>query len=201
MKYFNYQYADSFGKVWGLFSELSSISRVGEDARNSRWDYSHTTEIVNSAMNGNLPSDCTEFDLKAYEIACAKNDEIELSETRKKYLTIVDNINSKEETTVGYGQISLNDKRLKFVEEAFAELDNNDEFEKCLCELYNIRKTYIVERGIDPVEMLANSLKGIPEAVSSMSELFSSDTTLREIVEVLCENSSNDLQIRLEGAF
>lgn len=201
MKYFNYQYADSLGRVWGLFSELSSISRVGEEARNSRWDYSHTTEIVNSAMNGNLPRNHEDFDLKAYEIACAKHDEVELSDSRKKFLTIVDNINSKEETTVGYGQISLNDKRLKFVEDAFAELDNNDEFEKCLCELYNIRKSYIVDKGVDPVEMLANSLKGIPEAVSSMSNLFLEDLALRRIVEVLCENGSNTLQVRLEGAF
>lgn len=198
MKYFSYQYSESMGRVWSLFSDLSSLSRIDSKDTNRRWDYSHTSEIINSAMNGNLYHE--DFDLKAYEIACAKTDEIELSNMRKKYLTIVDNVNS-EDVTVGYGEISSNDKRLRTVEDAFAMLDDNDEFEKCLCELYNIRKDYIVEKGVDPVEMLSNSLKGIPEAVSSMSELFLEDMKLRRIVEVLCENGANTLQIRLEGAF
>lgn len=200
MKYFNYQYADSLGEVWSLFSGLSALSQEGT-ANKNRWDYSHTTEIISSAMNGNLPKNPEEFDLKAYEIACAKNDEVELSKMRKKYLTIVDTVNGNDEATVGYGEISSNDKRLRVVEDAFALFDDNDEFERCLSELFNIRKGYIVEKGIDPVEMLANSLKGIPEAISSLSELFSKDSSLKSLVEVLCENGVNTLQVRLDGAF
>lgn len=188
------------GKVWSLFSDLSNISRVALRDSSRRWDYSHTTEIISSAMNGNLPKNYEEFDLKAYEIACAKTDEIELSNKRKKYLTIIDNVNS-DDATVGYGEISSNDRRLRVIEDEFKAIEDNDEFEECLRKLYNIRDDYMKEKGIDPVEMLLNSLKGIPEAVSSITDLFYEDETFKRIVEVLCENGGNTLQVRLEGAF
>lgn len=200
MKYFNYQCANSLGSVWSLFSELSTLSQGECRHTDSRWDYSHTTEIISSALNGNLnPYD---FDLKAYEIACCKTDDIEASKMRKKYLTIVDNVNGNDDSaTVGYGEISSNDKRLKTVEDAFELFDSDEDFESYLRELYNIRKDYIVDKGVDLVEMLSNSLKGIPEAMESISELCSEDSVLKTLVGGLCEKGDRNLQVRLEGAF
>jgi len=201
MKYFEYQHSGSFGEIWSLFSDLSNLSKNWKEDKDRRWDYSHTTEIISSAMNGNLTSKDEGFDLKAYEIKCSQTDEIELSGQRKKFLTIVDTVNGSDEDVVGYGEISMNDSRLRSMEDAFEMLDNNDEFEKCLSELYSIRKNYIVAKGIDPVEMLLNSLKGVPEAVSSIQNLVQEDFSLREIVQSLCENGGNSLHVRLEGAF
>lgn len=205
MKYFKYQYSDSLGEVWGLFSELANLSEEEILNKNKRYDYSHTTEIINSAMNSKIESregfNLDDFNLKAYEIKCHQNDEIKLNEMRKKHLTIVDTINGSDEDTVGYGEISSNDTRLRSVEDAFELLEDNDEFERCLCELYSIRKDYIVEKGVDPVEMLINSLKGVPEAVNSIVSLVVEDSSLKKIIEVLCESGNNSLQGRLEGAF
>lgn len=204
MKYFEYQYSGSFGEVWNLFSDLASLSKDFKESNKSKernWDFSHTSEIVNSAMNGNLSNKDGEFDLRAYEIKCAQTDEIELSGQRKKFLTVVDTVNGSDEDSVGYGEISINDSRLRDVEDAFELLDNSDEFEKCLKDLYNIRTGYIVDKGIDPVEMLLNSLKGVPEAVISIQTLVQEDLSLRGIVQALCENGNNSLQVRLEGAF
>lgn len=205
MKYFKYQYSSSLGEVWGLFSELANLSEEEILNKNKRYDYSHTTEIINSAMNSKMESregfNIEEFNLKAYEIKCHQNDEIKLNEMRKKHLTIVDTINGSDEDTVGYGEISSNDTRLRSVEDAFELLEDNDEFERCLCELYSIRKDYIVEKGVDPVEMLINSLKGVPEAVNSIVSLVVEDSSLKKIIEVLCESGNNSLQGRLEGAF
>lgn len=200
MKYFKYQYQGSMGEVWGLFSQLATVSNE-ELCRDRRCNFSHTSEIVSSAMNGNLPKDVEEFDLRAYEIKCSSVDEIEMSKLRKKYLTIIDTVNGDEEDPVGYGEISSNDMRLRSIENAFAFLEDNDEFERCLLELYNLRSDYIVDKGVDPVELLKSSLKGIPEAVKSMSEIVSADKVLGSIVETLCENSTYTLQARLEGAF
>lgn len=199
MKYFKHQYSDSLGEVWGLFSGLAELSKEEKIGKDRRCSYGHTTEIMSSAMNGNLHPET--FDLKAYEIACSKTDQIEIDSLRNKFLAIVDTVNGSEEDTVGYGKISSNDNRLKSIEDAFEILENNDEFERCLAELFNIRKGYIVEKGVDPVEMLVNSLKGIPEAVSSISELTKEDSVFKRIIETLCENGSNILQGRLEGAF
>ena len=199
MNYFKYQYQDSLGEIWGLFSGLANLSRGEVLNKNKRWDYSHTSEIISSAMNGNLPKNHEDFDLRSYEIACARTDEIELSKSKKKYLTIVDKINGSDDA-VGYGEISSNDSRLKVVNDALELFEDNEEFECCLSQLYNLREDYIIERGVDPAVMLYNSLKGIPEAVSSIVELVSEDLVLKHIIEVLCETGKDCLQSRLEFA-
>lgn len=205
MKYFKHQYSESFGEIWGLFSDLASLSKEEILNKSGRSEFSHTVEIINSAMNKKLDNregfDLGTFDLRAYEAECRKKDDIKLNDSRKKFLTIVDTVNGSDTDVVGYGEISMNDNRLKSIEDAFALFDENDEFERCLSELYNIRKDYIVTKGVDPVEMLINSLKGIPEAVSLMAELVLEDLSLKQIVEGLCSNSKNTLQLRLEGAF
>lgn len=208
MKYFKHQYSESLGEIWSLFSDLASLSKEEEViSKGSRGEFGHTVEIINSAMNKKLDNregfNLETFDLRAYEAECRKKDEIKLNDLRKKYLTIVDTVNGNDDTnTVGYGEISMNDTRLKSMEDAYAVLEDNDEFETYLAKLYTLRKEYIVGKGIDPVEMLVNSLKGIPEAVSLMTELISVDLPLKQIIEGLCSNSSNNnLQARLEGAF
>lgn len=208
MKYFKHQYSESLGEIWSLFSDLASLSKEEEVvSKGSRGEFGHTVEIINSAMNKKLDNregfNLETFDLRAYEAECRKKDEIKLNDLRKKYLTIVDTVNGNDDTnTVGYGEISMNDTRLKSMEDAYAVLEGNDEFETYLAKLYTLRKEYIVGKGIDPVEMLINSLKGIPEAVSLMTELISVDLPLKQIIEGLCSNSSNNnLQARLEGAF
>ena len=187
---------------------MASLSKEEEVvSKGSRGEFGHTVEIINSAMNKKLDNregfNLETFDLRAYEAECRKKDEIKLNDLRKKYLTIVDTVNGNDDTnTVGYGEISMNDTRLKSMEDAYAVLEDNDEFETYLAKLYTLRKEYIVGKGIDPVEMLINSLKGIPEAVSLMTELISVDLPLKQIIEGLCSNSSNNnLQARLEGAF
>lgn len=202
MNYFRYQETGSLGGVWQLFSGLADLSKEWTTKKRNEgatWDYGHSLEIISSALNGNLVDE--EFNLKAYEIACANTDSIELGKRRARYLTIVDTVNGDEDSPVGYGEISSNDSRLRSIEDAFDLLNDNDEFESYLKELYNIRRSYIVDKGIDPVEMLLNSLKGLPEAVSGISVLVRDDTLLKDIVFALCENSSNSLQVRLEAAF
>lgn len=207
MKYFKHQYSESLGEIWSLFSDLASLSKEEEViSKGSRGEFGHTVEIINSAMNKKLDNregfNLETFDLRAYEAECRKKDEIKLNDLRKKYLTIVDTVNGNDDAnSVGYGEISMNDTRLKSMEDAYAVLEDNDEFETYLAKLYTLRKEYIVGKGIDPVEMLINSLKGIPEAVSLMAELISEDLPLKQIIEGLCSNSNNNLQARLEGAF
>lgn len=205
MNYFKHQYSESFGEIWELFSDLASLSKEEVLNKNNRSEFGHTVEIINSAMNKKLDNregfNLETFDLRAYEAECRKKDDIKLNDSRKKFLTIVDTVNGNDENLVGYGEISMNDNRLKSIEDAFALFDEDDEFERCLSELYNIRKDYIITRGVDPVEMLINSLKGIPEAVSLMTDMVVEDLSLKNIVEGLCSNSRNSLQLRLEGAF
>lgn len=193
MKYFKYQYQDSMGDIWGLFSGLSeSVESI-----NNRGLYGHTIEIINSAMNGNLSSNSEdEFDLKAYEMRCKKTDDIELDKTREKYLSIVDTVNGDDNDSVGYGEISSN--KLSSLEDAFGEFEKRDEFDTTLLKLFNMRSTYLINEGVDIIDTLINSLDGIPEAVDEMQELIINDSFLRDIVSILCENGNNILRSALE---
>lgn len=205
MKYFDHQYSESFGRVWELFHELSSLSRGEVSVHNEVGKYTHTNEIINAAMNKIQQNqegfNIYNFDLSAYLYECKRKDDIKQNENRKKYLTIVDTVNGSDENTVGYGEISVNDSRLKSIDDAFALLEDDDEFEHYLSVLYSIRNEYIISKGVDLVEMLSNSLKGIPEALSLLTELINEDLNLKEIVGNLCLTSKNTLLSRLETSF
>lgn len=191
------------GAVWGLFAGLSgeqeSLIALKSNDKMTKCDYSHTLEIMNSAMNGNISSYSDDFDLKAYEIRCTMTDEIELGTSRKKFLTIVDTVNTDEADSVGYGEISSN--KLRTLEDAFEDLENKDEFDKNLQDLYALRRDYMVSEGIDIVQMLYNSLDGIPEAVAEVRVLTEKDEKLKSIVGALCENSRDMLQGKLKRTF
>lgn len=203
MRYFEKQCSD-MSSVWGLFAVLGSSSYREEILRKDRrCDYSHVPEIINSAINGNIYGSPEEFNLRAYEIACMATDDIKEGKRRSKMLSIKDDVNADDsvESSIGYGEISINDRRLESIEEAFAIIENNEVFEECLKDLLNLRSEYIVEKGYDVVELVSSSLKGIPEAIKSVGELASEDNKLKDILSVLCSNSSgNLLRVRLEGA-
>lgn len=198
MKYFNYQYKGSMGKVWELFKDLGEVPEEEIVAQSSKdkCEYGHTLEIIRSAMNGNMGVAEYEngFDLKAYEYKCQKNDEITYGKLRDKFLSIVDKV-GEDDDRVNYGEVSSN--TLRSFEESFDLLEKNVAFERCLADLYNIRTKYIVEKGIDPVETVLNSLRGVPEAVNEIKNLIFSDSVLRDIVISLCEGSSGFLEERL----
>lgn len=202
MFYFERQ-CSNMGSVWGLFSGLGEESYREEILmEDRRCDYSHIPDIVHSAMNGNILSS-GEFNLRAYEIACLITDEIESGKRRSKILTIKDDINSDDatESKVGYGEISINDRRLELIDEAFDIIENNEVFEEYMKDLLNLRKDYIVEGGLDILELIKSSLRGIPDAVKEISKITSDDDVLRDIISSLCLNSDDSLQARLEGAF
>lgn len=196
MNYFNYQPNVPMGRVWGLFTKLGELSEeecLGKTAYNC--DYAHTLEIVNAALSGTIPTseeDLRTFDLLAYEIQCRTNDKISQAHQVDKCLFIVDSneTSEKEETRVGYGDISS--RKLKTVEEAFESIENIDSFEANINQLLNIRKDYMTSEGIDLLSIIINSLKGIPEATSKLSELVKVNVNLRDLIMSLCEDGQEN---------
>lgn len=196
MEYFKYQYSGSMGKVWNLFTDLNEVS-VEEKLGNSRKNisYSHTLEIVKSAMGGNALSK-DDFCLKAYEYKCNENDGFARIKDCEKYLNIVDTSGDSDDSCrTGFGDIA--ETKLRSIEDAFDDFESMVDFEKSLNVLYSIQKDYIVEKGIDVVEMLLSSLKGIPTAVNDMASLVLEDPFLRDILESLCGRSEGMLEQRL----
>lgn len=195
MNYFKYQFQGSMGPIWSLFQGLEGAAEETAQTLDSmsRCEYGHSVEIVQSAMRGNLVGG-EDFNLKNYEYACQKRDKISLSSTRDKILSIVEK-EDEDDGTVGYGEYSAN--KLQSIEETYSELESNEAFERYLSELFEIRSIYIVEKGIDPMELLRSTLLGIPEAAREMSKI--TDKRLKEIIVNLCEMSEDGyLQKRLD---
>lgn len=202
MRYFDYQYQGTLGRVWSLFSGLQGISEE-EKLGKSKYScaYTHTLDIVNAALNGSLSTSnesLETFNLQAYEYKCEENDKINKIKQVEKVLYIVDNVGDDEDT-VGFGDIS--ERKLKSREDAFELLECDASFEANLAKLYNIRRDYIKERGIDLVSILEASLKGIPDAVTEIAALVSENSKLKELIVSLCEESRDGALIqRLEMA-
>lgn len=202
MRYFDYQYQGTLGRVWSLFSGLQEISEE-EKLGKSKYScaYTHTLDIVHAALNGSLSTSnesIENFNLQAYEYKCEENDKINKIKQVEKVLYIVDNVGDDEDT-VGFGDISV--RKLRSREDAFEILECDASFEANLAKLYNIRRDYIKERGIDLVSILEASLKGIPDAVTEIAELVSENLHLKELIVSLCEESRDGALIqRLEMA-
>ena len=186
MNYFDYQYKGNMGKIWSLFSDLKYAPQESIDSLNStrRCPYSHTIEIINSAMNGNIYAP-ERFDLRG----CQKQERINKISEASKLLAIVDESEEEEEVGYGYGEISSN--KIKLIEDAYQILEDDIAFQESLKELYGIRSKYIVDFGIDPVELLKGALRGIPESIDLVKKL--KDSYLKEILVNLCELGSDGL--------
>lgn len=182
------------GQIWEMFSDLIN---AGERQLVSEYDeYTHTLDIIKAAMSGNVSNES--FNLDAYETQCALNDKKDFYNKLDKVLYIVDTSTGteSEDLRVGYGEISAN--KLKSKEDPYEGIEDMEAFETNISILIGIRSTYLATKGIDIVELLRNSLKGIPEAVSTLRNLVQKDTSnISELLSSLLE-SGDALSMKLE---
>lgn len=199
MRHFKYQNSKQMSKVWMLFKDLKGCSLEQLEAVYSG-NNSHTLEIIKAALNGSfLLSDesVRDFNLQGYEYSCTENDRIGLKKKAKDELHIVDFSNGEEDCKVGYGDISS--RKLAYLEDSFNEVINSEAFEQSMMELLNIRSKYIIEEGIDIIQILLSALKGIPEAKDTLTEYVKNDSFIETIVKTLCDNGHGSLIGRLEA--
>lgn len=199
MRYFKYQNSKPMSKVWMLFKDLKGMP-LEKLEMIYQGNNSHTIEIIKAALNGsiNMSDDAVlNFNLQAYEYKCKENDEVGNNERIKDELHIVDMGNSEESDKVGYGDISS--RKLSYRDDLFNEVINNGDFEKSIKDLLGIRNEYIVEKGIDIVQVLLHALKGIPDAVKELTGFMNIDEKVDMIVKTLCENSEGRLIHLLES--
>lgn len=186
-------------KVWTLFKDLDGISLEQAEKLYSGSD-SHTLNIVRSALNGSISlsdESVKNFNLFAYEHAARVNDVIGKRKKALKELHIVEFDNSDDDITVGFGDVS--DRKLSFIDDSFDTVMNCDEFEFCIRELGDIRTKYIVENGLDVVNVLIRALKCSEEAIKELKNLISVDDRIKDLVVSLCELGGNRLLYALEG--
>lgn len=196
MRYFDYQKQGTIGMIWGIFAPLGMRSEE-EMLSKSRYScsYSHTLEIVNAALNGNLSYMNDDFDLARYEFKCTTNERIGKRKEVDKLLYIVDST-EEEDNRVGYGDIS--ERTLGTKEDVFEGIESEDMLYSGLCQLRELREKYIKKIGKDIVGILYSSLKGIPEATIEIQGIMSKDKFLREVIVSLCENGNGTLMKRLQ---
>ena len=184
-------------KVWTLFKDLKNMTPQQIENLYANSDYSHTLEIVSAALSGAIPltdDAVRDFNLQAYEYKCKENEKNGNFKRAKEVLNIVEFGNSDDDIKVGYGDIS--DRKLQVIEDSFEEIMSSETFESNIRELFGIRSKYIVEHGIDPVNALINSLKGIPEAIAEIKQLMS-DMIIKDLIVALCEDSRDGKLLRV----
>lgn len=174
MNYFNYQPQCPMGQVWSLFTDLRN---AGERQLVSDYDeYGHSLDIIKAAISGNISE--VDFNLSAYETQCYLNDKKDFYNKLDKVLYIVDNATSdSEDLRVNYGEISSNSSKLKSQKDPYVDIEDMSTFESNLNELLGLRNSIIAVKGVDIVELLKNSLKGIPDAIKELSIIVKEDTS------------------------
>lgn len=204
MNYFDYQPRKSLGSVWALCSGLAEIPESEKlNASKRSVSYEHTLELVNSALNGTVSTDVEnilDFNLKAYEYVCSKNDGINHVKEAEKTLYIVDDVSTEDhESQAGFGDIS--ERKLKVSENEYDSVYNLVSFDKEINRLLYIRQQYISTAGVDLVQLMLNALKGIPDSISDLKQVVLDNPNLSDMVSVLCEGGMDGLLIeRLELA-
>ena len=200
MNYFKHHVNKPTGRVWSLFSELSTASKEMRKDANSI-SFSHTLEIVNAALSGSISLDeesLQSFNLSAYEFTCSMNDRNSQFSRANKELFIVDEHgNSEEDERVGFGDISM--RRLGVRDNNLEVMINSQAFEESLSELLGIRQKVMVDEGIDIVKALYESLMGVASAIKLVQEVTEKNKQVEEIISTLCSVSNGGLCHHLQS--
>ena len=203
MRYFQYQATDRpMAEIWTLFRSMGTEGYTNKVTKGYE-GYTHTLEIVNAAMSGRLCSTreggFESFDLDLYERKCSENDTRSKGRIVQKELFIVDDCGNDEEEKIGYGDVSAS--KLGSVEDSFDEMLDSQDFEQNLRILYRIRDKYIIDKGVDLVQLLKNALKVIPEAIAELKGLITTDPAVGDLILSLCSDSKNDHLIERLSVF
>lgn len=191
MRYFKYQISKPMSKVWSLFSDLGGIDKQKLYGNSD----SHTIEIIESAVRGNIVL-TDDFNLLAYEKRCQENDKFNRSKDVSKCVNIVDDASSDDDMKVGYGDISNRrlSSYLDIEENDFDKVESSTSFEESVRKLYEVREKYIIESGVDLVTLIKGALNGIPEALSEIRLVIEDSTEeVKDLIVSLCENSNGKL--------
>lgn len=198
MNYFSHHIRPT-GKIWSLFAELSEASSQSL-IKNVPMAFSHTVEIINTALSGNsvMLSD-ENFSLTAYEYGCRKNDKVEkyLSAKKELFIVDVDEHTDAEDNKVGFGDISS--KRLGHKDVNFDMVLDNQAFDECLARLLGIREYTTISYGVDIVVALKSSLEGIEGATNEVKKVVEKDKVVEDVIISLCQTAKGGLLERLQA--
>ena len=184
MNYFNYfPDIENQGKIWGLFESLQDFSEV--DYHTDRSVGRYTLEIMSAARSGRISLD-GKFDLAAYERTCSSNTEIGKLNKAKKELHIVSFDDTEEDKKPGYGDVS--DRRLGKRDVEYEIVDNMVGLGNSIQKLFELRRKYRIENGIDIVSLVVSASEGVYEAVRNLKILMGTNSEISALVYGLFES-------------
>lgn len=185
MNYFKYQCQSSLGKVWPLFKELKDAGKESIDGNHS--EFSHTSEILSSAINGNIYME--NFNLRAYECRCGMNDKNVDYKYHSKMLAIVD-AEDLENGCKGKNY-TIAKEVLGEDEELFMDLEESEDFQNNINWLLGVRSDFMLREGIDLVSVLKNAISGVPSAIKVLKDI--TDEAIKGSLYSLCESGKGRL--------
>lgn len=191
MNYFDYKPKCQMGKVWALFQKLAKLTDE-EILADDRHNYTHTLDIISSALSGNISledENLSTFNLQAYEARCRANDKNTMRANVDKMLYIVDSGVMEESSgeKLSYGDIA--ERNLPRNQDDYNLVLSRTSMDENLNYLCSLRNEYIINHGVDIVELLKSSLSGIRDATGKLTELAQKDERISETLMYLCEDS------------
>lgn len=177
MKFFTYAPKARVGLLWG---HLHNISAMAESTASTDCKFTHTFEILSSAMSGSFDLDQDRFDHLAYEAKSRKNDEFNQINKAKKQSNIVDSVIDSE-SPKSYRDVRA-DTVLVGMEEAFDKIDASETLRESIIELAAMRQVLFQELRMDVITAIQGSLGDNPDAIDAVREICERKPDVGELI-------------------
>lgn len=165
--------------LWGHLSGISEMAGAAADGSNGQEMFSHTYEIVASALNGSFDLHQTNFNHAGYEAKSAQHSRFNANKGVAKELNIVDSV-MDEDSSRSYGTVK--DTVLVNMEEAFDQIEASVTIRRGIVELVEIRERLFKKHKLDIITALKESLGNNPGAIEAVKEVCESTPDAGELI-------------------
>lgn len=189
----------SYGNYLGINELPENILHLFDsliDSPTKRLEFA--SEIVDNGLKGRIDFS-REFNIDAYEATIRKNQSLG-KEGKKKREVFIDTSGSSDdwEEVASNGGIKLdqlNAKAVDKIQDAYEQLLIDDELKYAVDTIKMLNDDLMIEESIDLIHALKQAVKGIPDAIKSVSEVCTNNSLVSELVETILSSGYEISQI------
>lgn len=163
-------------EVWSLFTEMN---------KNPNKNVPYAYEIVRAGLLGRIDLG-SPFHLEAYCKTVESNLALAEFTESKKLLHFKNGVDSDGNEIKSWGTVSLEKASLVArMEDKFEVILNSEELDFAVRQISSLNEEFIINEGINVVEVLKNAVRGIPSAVEKLKYICANFLELAEYVKTI----------------
>ena len=163
-------------EVWALFTDMN---------KNPSKSVQYTCEILKAGLLGRIDLS-SPFSMEAYCRTIDANLKLVEYQGSKKLLRIQEDSALDEINGLKWGNVTLSRASLVTrMKDQFEEILDSDELKFAVSQISSLNEEFIINEGINVVEVLKNAVRGIPSAVERLKYICDNFSQLAEYVKTV----------------